>query len=243
MPICRDVFLILYGISNICFRQLREHYKNSGLSSRTHGNTKRLPKNTIPYAVVEDDKLFFSNYAEENEISLPGRIPGYKDEDIKLLSSHETKIGIWRTFEVTCKATGKQGVSYSKSIELWDQFHPNLMVAKPMTDLCLTCQQNTTKLLRAANLPDREKSDCVRKQQEHLNLALTERNLYKEACKKASDTLQAIENTTVLSETRALCSTPGTMHYSFDYAQQVHYPSNPMQPGPIYFKTPQKCDM
>ena len=31
------------------------------------------------------------------------------------------------------------------------------------------------------------------------------------------------------------------MHYSFDYAQQVHYPTNPQQPGPIYFKTPRKC--
>ena len=31
------------------------------------------------------------------------------------------------------------------------------------------------------------------------------------------------------------------MHYSYDYAQQVHYPSNPQQPGPIYFKTPRKC--
>ena len=30
-------------------------------------------------------------------------------------------------------------------------------------------------------------------------------------------------------------------HYSFDYAQQVHYPSNPLQPGPIYFLTPRKC--
>ena len=33
------------------------------------------------------------------------------------------------------------------------------------------------------------------------------------------------------------------MHYSFDYAQQVHYPSNPMQPGPIYFLTPRKCSV
>lgn len=30
------------------------------------------------------------------------------------------------------------------------------------------------------------------------------------------------------------------MHYSFDYAQQVHTPSNPLQPGPINFKTPRK---
>ena len=31
------------------------------------------------------------------------------------------------------------------------------------------------------------------------------------------------------------------MHYSFEFAQQVHYPSNPLQPGPIYFLTPRKC--
>ena len=30
-------------------------------------------------------------------------------------------------------------------------------------------------------------------------------------------------------------------HYSWDYAQQLHYPTNPQQPGPIYFKTARKC--
>ena len=29
----------------------------------------------------------------------------------------------------------------------------------------------------------------------------------------------------------------GILHYSFDYAQNVHYPSNPQQPGPAYFKS------
>ena len=31
------------------------------------------------------------------------------------------------------------------------------------------------------------------------------------------------------------------MHYSFDYAQNVQYPSNPQQPGPVYFKSARKC--
>ena len=31
-----------------------------------------------------------------------------------------------------------------------------------------------------------------------------------------------------------------SVHYSFDFARQVHYPSNPLQPGPIYFLTPRK---
>ncbi|XP_065892160.1 uncharacterized protein [Dysidea avara] len=36
-------------------------------------------------------------------------------------------------------------------------------------------------------------------------------------------------------------STEVKMHYSFDMAQQVHYPSDPFQPGPVYFLTPRKC--
>ena len=31
------------------------------------------------------------------------------------------------------------------------------------------------------------------------------------------------------------------MHYSFDFTQQIFFPSYPLQPGPIYFKTPKKC--
>ena len=62
-PICRDMFLFMFGISDSRLRRLREHYENSGLSSRTHGNTRRLPKNTLPFAVVEDVKLFLANYA------------------------------------------------------------------------------------------------------------------------------------------------------------------------------------
>ena len=30
-----------------------------------------------------------------------------------------------------------------------------------------------------------------------------------------------------------------TVHTSFDFPQQVHYPSNPLKPGPIYFLTPE----
>ena len=37
------------------------------------------------------------------------------------------------------------------------------------------------------------------------------------------------------------CSFDDNVHYSFDMAQQVHYPSAPLQPGPIYFLTPRKC--
>ena len=38
-------------------------------------------------------------------------------------------------------------------------------------------------------------------------------------------------------------TTPLQMHYSFDYAQQVHFPNNPQQPGLAYFLTARKCQL
>ena len=239
--ICKEMFLTIYGISYSRFRRLKHHYEENGLSVRVHGNRKKLPHNAKPQAVSEDVKNFLTNYVEENAVLLPGRIPGFKNDDIKLLSSSDTKISVWREFKKACHESDKQSVCFSKFTELWKQFHPNVMVAKPMSDLCLTCQQNTCKLVRSANLPDNEKSECVQAQQEHLNCVQMERELYRKVCHEAETNFKALDAEIDLDEVHDACSLDTTIHYSFDFAQQIHIPSNPMQPGPIYFKTPRKC--
>ena len=123
------------------------HYQNHGISLQIHGNSKRLPHNALPLDVAEDIKNFLSNYADENAVLLPGRIPGFKNEDIQLLSSSDTKMNVWKSFKRACEESNKQAVSYTKFTDLWKQFYPNVVVSKPMTDLCFTCQQNTSKLL------------------------------------------------------------------------------------------------
>ena len=71
------------------FWRLKEHYQNHGVSLRTHGNKKRLPHNTLSQAIVKGVKAFLSNYGEENLIRLPRRIPGFKSDEIKILSSSQ----------------------------------------------------------------------------------------------------------------------------------------------------------
>lgn len=66
------------------------------------------------------------------------------------------------------------------------------------------------------------------------------RSVYTEACKEAEDKFKTIEDTVDISEPHDPCSLTRTMHHSFDYAQQMHIASNPMLPGPNYFKTPSK---
>ena len=60
------------------------------------------------------------------------------------------------------------------------------------------------------------------------------------SCIKSEKAIETIGTETLLNyKSCSPCSLPAKIQYSFDYAQQVNSLSNPMQPGPIYFKTPQ----
>lgn len=107
------MFLNIYGISYSRFCRLKEHYEYQEICQRVHGNHKRLPQNTLPKTIAEDVKKFLTNYVEENAVLLPGRIPGFKNDDIHLLLSSDTKMSMWHAFKRTWDETGKQAESES----------------------------------------------------------------------------------------------------------------------------------
>ena len=72
---------------------------------------------------------------------------------------------------------------------------------------------------------------------DHLQQAATERQFYRTVCEEVGRTLP--EHLGLGQHDP--CSYDGTVHYSMDFAQQVHYPYNPRQPGPVFLKTPRKC--
>ena len=90
-------------------------------------------------------------------------------------------------------------------------------------------------------MPEGQKAEAIRAQEQHLRLAAGEREFYKNCCKQSKENIRQYLQEIDFNFGRAPCSYNGTVHYSYDYAQQLHYPSDPNQPGPIYFKTPQKC--
>ena len=61
-----------------------------------------MPKNATSKKSLEAVHAFIDNYVEENAIVLPGRFPGFKSEEIRLLSSLETKMSVWREHKKTC---------------------------------------------------------------------------------------------------------------------------------------------
>ena len=125
--------------------------------------------------------------------------------------------------------------------DTWLKLLPFIVTAKPMSDLCWTCQANNSLIYRSANTPEAEKSDRLLQQELHLRTVQEERSLYTAMVAEAKATCQSHQLSDFVHS--APCSRQVKMHYSFDYAQQVHLPSDPLQPGPIYFLVPRKCGL
>ena len=185
------------------------------------------------------------NNSERQGMALPGRIPGYSRTDIQLLPSWVSKPAIWQTFQASASIhPSAQTVAYSTFCRLWQKLMPNIVTMRPMSDLCWTCQQNNTLVLRSANQDEGEKEQALADAPEHLRIVNVERKFY---CDTLAECKSAVFSTfsrhSTLQQPPAPLSTSTPVHYSFDYAQQVHFPSNPLQPGPIYFLTCWKCSI
>lgn len=129
-------------------------YRNNGLVPRTHGNIRRLPSNILSYESIKDIVVFLNNYVEQNGLLLPGRVPGDSRSDIKLLPSSVSKRGIWKCYRSAMVEVQSRAAAYRTFCRLWQQLLPSIVLMKPMFDLCWTCQQNSTAILRASNSPE-----------------------------------------------------------------------------------------
>ena len=94
--------------------------------------------------------------------------------------------------------------------------------------------------MRTANLSETEKSSSISNALEHLRVVKLERSHYKSICEECKESVRAhfvIDGKFAPPppSSRIPCNSNNIkVHYSFDFAQQIHYPSDPLQPGPIY---------
>ena len=83
----------------------------------------------------------------------------------------------------------------------------------------------------------------------HLLEVTKERSIYRQALDTSKDSVRQFFSSSGQfsppppAERVLPVSRPIKAHYSFDMAQQVFYPNDPLQPGPMYFLTPRKCSI
>jgi len=171
-------------------------------------------------------------------MKLPGRVAGFERADITLLPSSSTKTVVFHEYVSLANMLGLRVVCFETFRRVWQQLLPFIVVSKPLTDLCWVCQRNNHLIYRSANLHDADKLRLLEEQTAHLHRVSEERTYYRQLVDESKEVVSQLD----IGELRQNepCSKDISMHYSFDFAQQVHLPHSPYQPGPLFFLTPRK---
>uniref|UniRef100_A0A1X7T0K5 DUF7869 domain-containing protein n=1 Tax=Amphimedon queenslandica TaxID=400682 RepID=A0A1X7T0K5_AMPQE len=245
--ICRVTFLKLHACGKSRFEEIMKNYRMNGLIPRVHGNAGKTPNHALTYDDILRVVAFIRNYAEVHGISLPGRIPGMKSyENKKFLPCSTSKRQVYLEYAESCEGLYVKACAETTFNMLWRRYLPYIEKMKPMSDLCATCKEISGLIIRSANMQSDERiTEAMQKALDHRRLVKKEREYYKDVLKEAQLLLKGLY-TDAANNYNPPLTRPHAMlnivaHYSFDYAQQVHYPSSPLQAGPIYFLTPRKC--
>ena len=82
-------------------------YMEHGLKPKEKKTGGRA-NNTRAYSYEDIKRVvtFVTNYAEIHALVLPGRVPGFKRDDVKLLPSSETKIKVYKAYVTSVQDSG-----------------------------------------------------------------------------------------------------------------------------------------
>lgn len=243
LQVCEKMFMFAHGISKKRYKRLRTIFKEDGVIEKKHGNTGRVTKKTLSLECVRYVVTFIQNYAEQNAIYLPGRWATHFNMSVKLLPTSVTKKTVFRLYEKACMEKKMRCVNIVTFWKLWKKLCPEIVVMKPKSDLCKFCQKHFTSNTRNLSLSEEDKLEIIELLKSHLGRFDRERKLYRD---QITETKQAL--TSHLSKGQSLtpsvpCSYENACHFTFDMAQLVSIPHNPLQPGPIYFLCPFKISI
>ena len=85
---------------------------------------------------------------------------------------------------------------------------------RPATDLCWTCQKNNNRIPNSVNVPESDKAQAVRAQEQHLLLATGQRNFYQSCYRESKDGIKKYLKVVDFTVEREPCSYDGTVHYA-----------------------------
>lgn len=94
-------------IHNISWRRLdnlQKHLLRNGLTVRVKKSGGRVEKTALSFETCKEIVAFIKNYAESHALSLPGRVPGFRNFNTSLLPSNCSKQSVYNLYASTLPA-------------------------------------------------------------------------------------------------------------------------------------------
>lgn len=234
-PVCRTVFLFYHGESIDRLKRHQKYLTEIGTLPPNHGNTGRKPKHACKPKDKKNVRTFIENFAAVHGLPDPGRDLRAEKGRLKVyLPTVMNYMFVHRIYQKSMALYNTDAVRHRTFRRIWIEHFPNIVFSKPKSDLCMTCEDNK-KLINASTASGDEdyKLECLTAAKEHLLAAKKERDYFRESIQLSKDSYQQVLPGGWPSDNK-----DSVMHYSWDFAQQLHIPYEDHQVGPIYFKSP-----
>lgn len=247
-PVCKAVYLFYYGETSKRLDRLKSYVTGKSIVMPVHGNSGRTPANAYNSSDKEKVKSFISNFTAIHGLPDPGRdVRKGKGKLRILLPSIMNYNSVHQQYVISIKASGKYPIAYRTFLKVWQEEFPYVKFNDPRSDLCMTCEDFKKRLNKVAAALDEDKEkkqvQIHKEAIDHIKYAKKERLFYKANAKVANEYYRKLGSKTIHSKPCTPNSQNIMSHYSWDFAQQLHYPFEDQQVGPIFFKTPRRAQL
>jgi len=247
-PVCKAVFLFYYGESSKRLDRLKNFVSEKAITIPIHGNSGRIPTNAYKMADIKIIRSFILNFITIYGLPDPGRdVRRGKGRLRILLPSIMNYNSVHDQYVINIKASGGQPIAYRTFLKIWQEDFPHVRFNNPKSDLCMTCEDFKKRLNQAASALDEnkeeERTQIHKEALNHLKMVKKERLFYKANAKVANKYYRKLRTKNDHLKPCKPNSKNIMSHYSWDFAQQLHYPFEEQQVGPIYFKTPRRVEL
>ena len=234
-PVCRTMFLFYHGETLDRLKRRQKHLVERGTTPLNHGNKGKVPKHACKEEDKNNVKIFLENFVTAHGLPDPGRDLRAEKGRLKIyLPTVMDYSFVHRIYEQSMDSQNANPVKYQTFRRIWIDTFPNIVFSKPKSDLCITCEDNKREINASAASGDEDrKLESLMVAQDHIIAAKKERDYYRETIVVAKKYLHKIMPNGKFGK-----GNNAKMHYSWDFAQQIHFPYEDHQVGPIYFKSP-----
>ena len=226
--VCLSVFLYANSVTRYELQSVQSHLDAGIIVPPDHGNVGSTPWHAVSAEEVGMVRDFIQNYACVHGLPQPSAPRGHNTAAPTYLPSIATKKMVHALY---AKAGGT--VSYQTFDKLWLRDCSDVIIMKPKEDVCGTCSDLQSVIVRARTEDARKRS--VDELTEHMRHANEARDHYRHMIAKAKDALAEVQQDDD-AELRF-------EHYTFDFAQQATIPHHAREVGALYFKVPRRIQI
>ena len=94
-------------------------YRSNGVQPKENRNAGRNNTRAFSFEDLKRTVAFVSNYADDHGMVMPGRVPGFKRDDIKLMPSSETKVNVYKAYRTAMQQVGMYLCNSQSQWEVW----------------------------------------------------------------------------------------------------------------------------